>query len=214
MSDTTWHSPALTDPLLTRTGRHRLAGMELAVALASVLVGLGGIVVAAGGLFVAQRTLKVTEGERAAGLRQALYEAQAAAVVEVSAAVSTFVVDATGAFKRALKTRAGALDDEEREQVVVDMATSFSTLSNLLFRYWAVLPANVVETINVLLDAFSGITARTSERERWPAEYVNDADPAHLVRVSGRDVIRAMRAGLGTDPLNQQTLDRIGRPRP
>ena len=185
--------------------------MEMAVALGSILVGLGGVAVAGGGLIVAHRTLKMTEAERAAGLRLALYEAQAAAIVELSAAVSSFSIDASRAIRDALRTRPGALDDDERKQVTVAMGPSFATVSSLLFRYWAVLPSDVVDALNVLLDAFSAITASTSERPRWLPEQVSDPDPVRLMQITGTNVIRAMRLALGTDPLTQQTLDRIGR---
>lgn len=85
--------------------------MDTAVALGGVVVGLGGLVVAGASLIVAYRTLKMTEAERAAGTRQALYEAQIAAIVKLSAEVSSFGTASLGAIRDAQQTRPGALDD-------------------------------------------------------------------------------------------------------
>ena len=184
------------------------------LAVAGFLVTIGALAVAGGGLVVAQRTLKLTEAERTAGFRQALYDAQARAMVELSVEVSSFCVDANMAIGKALKTRPGALNDAERKAVHVLIGDRFEKLSTLFFRYYAILPKNVVDALNTLLDGYSGIVALTPERAKWPSEYVTDPDPQKRMRIVGTDVIKAMRAALGTDPLTQQTLDRIGQPRP
>lgn len=91
------------------------------------------------------------------------------------------------------------------------MGAQFAAVSNLLFQYWAILPSDVLDALNVLLDKYSAVTASMTERAQWPPEFVNDPDPARLVKIAGTDVIRAIRIALGTDPLSKQTLDRIAR---
>jgi len=52
--------------------------------------------------------------------------------------------------------------------------------------------------------------AQPEDRAKWPPEYVSDPNPLDMI--SGRRVVlvRVMREALGTEPLTQQTLDRIG----
>lgn len=188
--------------------------MELVVAALGILVGLGGLAVAVGALFLQRQTLRMAESERAAGARQVLYEAQTQAIAAISASVADLYADFAGALRLAQKSGPGPLDEDGRKQVHEATTQSFVRVLDLLFQQWAILPRQVLDALNDLLDAVSGVVAQANKRARWPPEYVSHPDPLDLIGSRRVVLVRAMREALGTEPLTQQTLDRIGRPRP
>jgi hypothetical protein len=166
----------------------------------SSLVGLGGLLVAAWSLYLSYKS-------RTSPYREMLYSRQLEGYKELIDKVVD-VFDAAGAF---LAEHGWRLDDATRLEFAKGVDAQVNSLYLEQQRHVVFMPKRVIDEISRFLNVLLALSASKEKAAKYPREIVYADDHGKVLQEAFEKVIEAARAGLGTEPLSQETLKVIGR---
>jgi hypothetical protein len=165
----------------------------------STLVGLGGLFVAAWSLYLSYKS-------RASAYRELLYRKQFDGYTELVERLTSVY----GAAAQFLADHEWRLDDTTRPQFAAQIDPQVRALYLKAYGYAVFMPKRVTDEVFRFLNVLLALSASKEAAARYPKEIVYADNHGDVLQQAFEKVIEAARAGLGTEPLSQETLKMIG----
>jgi hypothetical protein len=161
-----------------------------------------------GGLIVAALSLFFTYKSRTALYRDKLYTKQIDGYTEIMKVLSELFADTL-----VYVTVHHPLNDEQRAALRTQTVGKYNLLMQTNQKWSIFLPKEFEEQVGNFIKVFLGISAFGDYVSGYPSEITGSSDPGKLLAGAYQKVIAAARKGIGTEPLSQETLKLLGKPR-